>query len=59
MTTIPNSLKKGLEQFLKVESASGLLLGISALLAFAIANSSQSDAYFSILEIKIIGLLFF
>lgn len=55
MPTI-NSFKTNLQKFVKMESSSGILLGISAILAFLLANSPLSSLYFSAFDTKILGL---
>ena len=45
-----NSITSGFRWFFKLESASGLLLLISAIVALIISNSNYSSIYFDILE---------
>ncbi|MCB0355821.1 MAG: Na+/H+ antiporter NhaA, partial [Bdellovibrionales bacterium] len=52
----PKAIKEGLVKFFKIEASAGILLGIAALLAFAVANSSLSNFYLSALDSKIFGL---
>ncbi len=50
------AIKNCFKTFLKVESSSGIVLGITAVLAFFVANSALSGWYFSALSSKILGL---
>lgn len=56
MKSVINLFVKPLEKFIKTESFSGIVLVICALLAMIIANSSASNHYFALLEIKIFNL---
>lgn len=49
-------LLSSLREFLKVEAASGVVLGACAVLAMVIANSPLAEPYFAILHQKIFGL---
>ena len=49
-------LKNALKDFVQIEASSGIVLGLAALFAFAVANSSFSSVYFSALETKVFGL---
>lgn len=53
---ITKIVKKPLEAFLHNEAASGVLLGLCAILAMLIANSFAANIYFQILNLKIFNL---
>lgn len=44
-----------MKKFIKTESASGVILALITLVAFALANSSLSESYFKLLETKLLG----
>lgn len=52
----PRITKDGLSKFFKIEASAGILLGVVAILAFLVANSSMSSLYQSVLGTKILGL---
>ncbi len=54
--SIGKKLSNSIENFLRTEAASGVILILCAAIAMFIANSSLSESYFSFLEIKIAGL---
>ncbi|MCH2535654.1 MAG: Na+/H+ antiporter NhaA, partial [Bdellovibrionales bacterium] len=45
-----------IKNFFKMEASSGIILGLAAILAFIVANSGLSEAYFSLFELNILGL---
>lgn len=51
-----NLFFKPLEKFIKIESASGIILMLCALLSMYFANSSFQNQYFDILNLKIFSL---
>ncbi len=54
---IPSTaIAKGIKDFFAIEAASGIVLGLAAILAFAVANSGASEFYFSTLQFKVAGL---
>lgn len=54
--SISKYVKDSLGRFLKIESSSSVILGLSAVLAMIVANSSIKDFYFNVLETSIFGL---
>lgn len=47
---------KSIHAFLKMEAASGVILGVCAVIAMVLANSGWSNQYFQILQYKILNL---
>lgn len=45
-----------IKDFFKMEASSGIVLGIAAILAFVVANTGFSEAYFSFLKLNVFGL---
>ena len=47
---------ESIKNFFKMEASSGIILGLAAILAFIVANSGLSEAYFALFELNVLGL---